>query len=75
MPYTLKTCVRAEATHIDPVDSSITNIISPNYIIADCSEFYHDANFGAKCKTCKNSFKHTDDDKNCISDTTVVNCK
>lgn len=66
-PYSQSTCVKSLATARDAY--------SQNYYIEKCSEYYHDINFGAKCRKCESGYNPTDSDKYCVKDDTIPNCK
>ena len=66
-PYAQSTCVKSLAV--------ARNTYSLNYYIEKCAEYYHDINFGAKCRKCESGYNPTDTDKYCVKDDTVPNCK
>ena len=49
--------------------------MSPKYHVNNCLKYYHDDNFGIKCYECKTGYKHTTDDKFCVDEVIVKNCK
>ena len=69
MPYTQTSCIKSLST------SNASDSLSPKYFVKDCNKYSHDSNFGIKCVECKTGYRHSNDDKYCVSDTTVDKCK
>ena len=69
MPYSQTSCVKSLST------GTGSDSLSPKYYVGFCNKYTHDANFGIKCSECQTGYRHSNDRKYCVPDTTVNKCK